>query len=313
MTPRTYYCLGPLVLDRVVEVDRLPGHDEKAFIKAKYETAGGPPRNVAAALAAWGEHAVLMSPVGDDENGKRLLQSLGESDLGIEGIDLVADMSTATTIIIVDETGEKAILIEPVGEAALAAIGRQLSAIADDMVIANLFHPGAVAAAFGNARSVGARTAIDLELPEIGRWGWDSAFATARPADFVVANTQVLTAWMEREAIDASLEEAAARLAKLLSEGGARCCVTLGGRGVVGCEGDRVFAVPALPVAAGNTTGAGDVFLAALVKTSRSERHFEKAVTVATVAAGLFLQSGHPPWDEVERRARSFAKGKNPQ
>jgi ADP-ribosylglycohydrolase len=195
MTAGHIHCLGPLVLDRVLTVERLPGHDEKAFIRGRRDAAGGPPRNVAAALARWGDAVSLVSVVGDDQTGADLLRDLGDQGIGSEAIDVIPDLATATTIIIVDATGEKAILIEPIPPPVLARIGSGLTPARGDAVIANLYHPGAVHAVFARARAAGALTVLDLELPEIERWGWAAAEAAAAAADLVTTNAQVLRAW----------------------------------------------------------------------------------------------------------------------
>ncbi|WP_170937069.1 MULTISPECIES: PfkB family carbohydrate kinase [Rhodomicrobium] len=304
MTAATIHCLGLLVLDRIVEVDRLPGHDEKAMVAARRETAGGPARNVAAALAAWGERAVLISAIGDDAAGGLLIDSLGADGLGPEGIAVVGGMATGTTIIIVDATGEKAILIDPVAESVLAGIGRDLMPEPGDVVVANLYHPGAVTAAFAQAAACRAASVIDLELPEIERWGWDAAFETAAGAGLTLTNRQVLSAWTASVGVEGTLEDGAERLARRLAGEGRRACVTLGDLGLVACDAGRIVRVPALPVKARDTTGAGDTFLAAFIHAERLGKSFDDALALASAAAGLFVQSGRPSWPEVELRAR---------
>jgi sugar/nucleoside kinase (ribokinase family) len=301
------HCLGPLVLDRIIEVDRLPGHDEKAFISARREAAGGPPRNVAATLAGWGEQAVLISAIGDDPAGRLLLDFLAADGLAPEAIAVTAGMATATTIIIVDATGEKAILVDPIADAVLAGVGRDLAPAAGDTVVANFYHPGAVGAAFAAAARCGAATVIDLELPEIERWGWDAAFTAAAGAGMVLTNRQVLSAWMAREGIGGTIEDGAERLARRLSGAAGRACVTLGDRGLVACAAGRIIRLPALPVRPLDTTGAGDVLLAGFIRAERLGRGFDQALALATAAAGLFLDSGRPAWAEVEAAARRLA------
>ncbi|MDR3376782.1 MAG: PfkB family carbohydrate kinase, partial [Ancalomicrobiaceae bacterium] len=100
-----FYCMGPVVLDRVIEVDRIPGPDDKAFVKAKYETAGGPARNVAFALAGWGERVTAASVIGDDAVGQRLLDRLYEAGVSTDAIERVPDLATASCTIIVDRAG----------------------------------------------------------------------------------------------------------------------------------------------------------------------------------------------------------------
>lgn len=303
----TIYCLGPFVLDQIVEVQRLPRHDEKAFVTGRREAAGGPARNVAAALARWGEHAVLISVIGDDTTGRRLLQSLAADALSRRGVTVLADTPTATTTVIVDATGEKAILVDPLPEAALACIGRGIAPGAGDAVVANFYHPTAVARAFAAAASCGAASFVDLELPEIERWGWNAAFQVVSGADVVLTNRQVLSAWMVREGAGRDMDDGVEELARRLSEGRGRACVTLGNRGLVACEAGRIIRLPAPSIRPRDTTGAGDVFLAALVRAERLANSFDEALALATAAAGVFLEGKLPPWSAVETRAQLLA------
>ena len=178
------------------------------------------------ALAGWGEPVALVSVLGDDAAGRALLDSLVADGLDAGAIAVVPGLATGSTIIIVDATGEKAILVDPIPEAVLAGIGRDVAPEAGDVVIANLYHPGAVAAAFARAAQCGAASVIDLELPEIERWGWDAAFETAAGAGLVLTNRQVLSAWTARGGIDGTIEDAAEQLARRLSDedGRAWCC-----------------------------------------------------------------------------------------
>ena len=297
-----FLCIGPVVLDRVIEVDRIPGPDDKAFISAKYDTAGGPARNVAFALAGWGERVIAASVVGDDSIGQRLLDRLSEAGVGTDAIERVPDLETASCTIIVDGTGERAILIDPIDDAVLARIGSSLRPSVGDAVLANLFHDHAAFDALTEARSVGALAFIDLEWPEIGRWGWAAAGRAAAAADVVVTNRQVLKAFAEERGL-APDDKAAAALARKLKPAGGRVCVTLGADGVLARDGDHLFRLAAMPVTPKNTTGAGDRFLAGLARALTAKISFERSLAHGVAAAGLHLAGSGGNWAEVEQAA----------
>jgi sugar/nucleoside kinase (ribokinase family) len=303
MTQFMFHCLGPLVLDRILEVDHLPGHDEKAFIQAKRAAPGGPSRNVAVSLARWGNKVAFHSRVGNDADGRMLVDCLVRNGIEVSGVDIAQEMETAATLVIVDRSGEKAILIDPIEEPLLASIGGNLDTVAGDLVIANFFHPGAVAAAFAAARRTSAMTALDMELPEILRYGWEAAFSAGRMADVVVTNAQVIGAFMDRTGFRGSREMAAEQFVRQQSGTGRLVCATLGSAGVVACENDQVVSIPAMKAAVKNTTGAGDVFLAALLQARSDGVGLEHALRLATSAAGLYVAGNFPSWQEVERLA----------
>ena len=146
------HVLGPLACDRVYHVDRLPGHDEKAFAKAYRDVVGGPPLWVAVHLAQWGIPVTLYSAVGDDEAGRIVMADLDGRGIDTSGIVRPEGLRTATPVVIVDRTGERAIIIDALPEAALLRIGEGLEPRAGDWVISNLFHPDPVRAAVSRAQ-----------------------------------------------------------------------------------------------------------------------------------------------------------------
>ncbi|MCX5569390.1 carbohydrate kinase family protein [Kaistia nematophila] len=299
------YCMGPLVLDRVLELDRLPGPDDKVFIGGKREAAGGPPRNSAMALVGWGTRVSVVSVIGDDAVGMTLLARVNEAGIGSEAIEIVPDLATGATIILVDPNGERAILIDPIAEPVLATIGSRLQPAAGDVVTSNLFHPEAVPAAFARARAAGAKTVLDVEWPELQRWGWDAARAAIASADIVTTNSQILRAFAEDKGIEPDIDAALA-LARSLQVDGNAICVTLGAQGVVAAKGEETFRIAALPVKPRDTTGASDRFLAGLVHALLGGASFDLALRQAVAAAGVYLGGGETDWKAVQAAARTL-------
>nr|WP_272212451.1 PfkB family carbohydrate kinase [Marinicella sp. W31]MDC2878368.1 PfkB family carbohydrate kinase [Marinicella sp. W31] len=177
------------------------------------------------------------------------MQWLAERDMSTEAVDVKADSVTASATIIVDRTGEKAILIDPVPVDTLAIIGDTVKLQPDDTVIANFFHPEAVARMFDRAAAIGIERMIDLELPEIERWGWQGMEKILPFASVVITNRQVLETWMTRTGNTLPRADAAEALARFLSGAGARkAIVTLGADGLVATDRDSVHRLDAFKV-----------------------------------------------------------------
>ena len=69
--------------------------------------------------------------------------------------------------------------------------------------------------------------------------------------------------------------------------------VTLGAAGVVGADGDGPWSIPACPVVARDTTGAGDAFVGALAaRLSRGESLRDAAAEAVRVAAWSVQRPG---------------------
>jgi sugar/nucleoside kinase (ribokinase family) len=64
-------------------------------------------------------------------------------------------------------------------------------------------------------------------------------------------------------------------------------CVTLGARGAAALDGSRFVHVPALPVAAVDTTAAGDIFRAGVIYGILQGWPIERMLTFANTAAAI--------------------------
>lgn len=291
------HVLGPLACDRVYHVDRLPGHDEKAFAKAYRDVVGGPPFWVAVHLAQWGVPVTLHSAVGDDDAGRIVMADLDGRGIDASGIVRPAGLRTATPVVIVDRTGERAIIIDALPEAALLRIGEEFRPSAGDWVISNLFHPDPVRTAVSHAQAAGCATLIDLELPEVERVGFGRAMEAVGGADILCTNTQFLSWWRPHDRADQIATAGMCALA--LADGRRTVVVTLGAAGAVVADGGTVSRVPAPPVSAINTTAAGDTFAASFVRAKVDGASSGEATRAGVAAASRFVAGQATDWSAV--------------
>jgi len=300
----TVHVLGPLACDRVYHVDRLPGRDEKAFARAYRDVVGGPPLWVAAHLAAWGVPVQVQSVIGNDDAGRIVAAELDRRGIGTAGITMPAGLRTATPVVIVDRTGERAIVIDAIPEAGLRQIGAAAEPVAGDWVVSNLFHPEPVSDVVARARSAGAATVVDLELPEVERFGFARAMEAVGGADIVVTNGQFLGWWRPHGRSEQLT--AAGACARGLSDGRRTAIVTLGAGGAVLADERTLLHVTAPAVSAVNTTGAGDTFAAGLVRSRMEGAAIGDAVRAGVAAASRFVAGLSTDWGDVSAAAATL-------
>ncbi|HWJ73166.1 MAG TPA: PfkB family carbohydrate kinase [Kaistia sp.] len=286
------HCLSTADMDRVFEVDHLPVHDEKMFATAFHEGVGGQGVFVARALAALGAPVTYHGTVGDDPTGAALVAELSAiAGLSVD-ITRLAGVATGTCAIIVDRTGEKALVLAPAAPELGSRLGEGLTVEPGDIVTLNFFDPPQMARVLARARADGATTIVDIEATGISVFGWDAALAVMAAADIVCSNQTTLDAWSAREAVTGALLDRAERFARAIAVSGQRVCVTLGAAGVFVFDGAATEHIPAVPVKPLNTTGAGDTFLAGLAfGLHRGDSLFD-AARLATRVAADFLGFG---------------------
>ena len=103
---------GALNLDKIYRVDKIPKADEEGFVRDLQLFPGGSAANTIVGLARLGIKTAYIGKIGDDAEGSILLE-----DLRSEGVEtravIKAKGRSGTAIIFVDDSGNRAILVDP--------------------------------------------------------------------------------------------------------------------------------------------------------------------------------------------------------
>jgi ribokinase len=274
--------IGELLLDVTIALDGelVPDDDRDARIRLG---GGGQAANFCAWARSLGEPARLLTRVGDDETGRRLV-----AELVAAGVQVVAPVAA-------EPTGVVAVLVGPDGRrtfARQAGAGRGLRP--DDVEPAwldgvGLLHVSAYSL-YHEPLAAAARRAAALARARRALLSVDLASA----ADLAAAGASRMVAELRRLAPDLlfATEREAEALPVPVEEVAEVPVVKLGGRG---CRllGRRV-AAPA--VAAADPTGAGDAFAAAFcLAYLDGATPLEAAGRAVLVAAGAVTRPGARP------------------
>jgi len=284
--------VGSVNIDLVAVGARMPRPGETVSMDRFAEVQGGKGGNQAAAAAALGATVHFIGAVGSDHWGEA-----ARADLASRGIDVSAlatvDGPTGVAIILVDDGGENSIAIIPGANAAVspAAVTSAIAALdLDDAVLVVCLEIPleSVVAAASAAATRGWRVVLN------------PAPARELPAELVAAATVVTPNATEVSALGG--------VDALLAAGAGAVVVTLGGDGTELHPADgaasRIAASPAQVV---DTTGAGDVFTAALAVALANGRPLADAVAWASAAGaiateGFGARGSLPTAKQVDRR-----------
>ncbi|MBO9101195.1 MULTISPECIES: carbohydrate kinase family protein [unclassified Rhizobium] len=282
--PASLHVLGVVVLDSLYFVPHLPRHDEKVFTRKTEFLPGGPASFVARTAARLGAEVVLETAVGADAAGDQLIAAYEAAGIRTDSVLRLSGERTPVAVLIIDDTGEKAIILVPIPEEWLMRYGAQSHFDKSAILVTHMFHPQPVRLAAERVRAVGGLSLLDLEWPEVDRWGFDTAMEAARDIDVICTNGQLLAARMGSRDVDAAYAFAAK-----LSVGRRAACVTLGAEGVVVAADGKLAHLPAWRVKADNTTGAGDTFIATFALALAESHAPFHAAAMANCASGWFL------------------------
>ena len=263
---KTYIvCLGELLIDFVPEVNGQALADVTSFQRA----AGGAPANVAAAVAKLGGDARFIGKIGRDPFGDFLVRTLDE--VGVHTAVVQTDEAkTGLAFVSLRADGERDFLFfrDPAADMLLRADEVQAQWLED----AAVYHFGSVSLiaepcrtatldAARRARDFGALVSYD---PNVRLALWPSADA---------ARAEILAQLPLADVVKVSEEEiefllgvdATTGAQQLLQRGPKVIIITLGPEGCRVVTARQDVVIPGTPVAAVDTTGAGDSFVGGML------------------------------------------------
>ena len=274
--------VGSINVDLVVQVERLPGRGETVVGGRFARHHGGKGGNQAIAAARLGAPTTMVGAVGDDAFGGEERAALEAGGVAVDAILALPGHATGVALIVVDERGENSIAVAGGANAAMTSVQvrqaiRRLELTKDDVVlVGHEIRTGATHEALRLGRLAGARTI--LNPAPVGELGPE----TLALADVLTPNE------VELEAL-AGPGSASAGARRLLGPdpGDRAVLVSLGRRGALLLLGRQARAIPAPPVTAVDTVGAGDALTGALAAGLASGLALPDAARRAVVAASL--------------------------
>ncbi len=273
--------LGSVNLDLVARADHLPSPGETVTGAALARHPGGKGANQALAARRLGADVALVTRVGDDGHAVEALKLLRAEGVDLSGCAVDPDEPTGVALIAVAASGENQIVVAPGANATLTP--DRLGKVREGALICQLELPvETVALAVGQATGF-----VCVNLAPAA----EVAASVLERADLIVVNAG------EAEFYGKRLDVARGLVAVTHGASGARLLK----------GGEAVATTSPPPVAAIDTTGAGDAFVAALTVALLEEQPPQAALEFACAAGALAAtragaQPSLPTRAEVEAR-----------
>lgn len=289
--------VGSLNLDRTYALLALPEPGESLHATATMVSPGGKGANQAVAAAKLGVGAALAGAVGRDDAADAVLDSVSRAGVDVSLVCRTPDATTGEAVILVDADGRNLIVVTE-GANAIASAPETSTAPRANVVVAGFEVPdSAVIGAADLAESIGALFILNPSpfraLPE----------AISGRVDLLVVNEHEL---IEAAGAPIDVRSDAALAQARVGLGSSALVVTLGERGAALVSSDgSVLRIPAVPVRAVDTSGAGDAFMGAFVARVATGASMDDAMAMA-VAVGSYsatrpgTQLSYPTLTELE-------------
>lgn len=276
--------MGSYATGLTLKVKRLPIRGETVLASGYRVDYGGKGSNQAVGCARLGGDVSFVARIGMDGFGEMALQLYREEGIDVAYVRRSSEHATGVGFILVEESGNNCIALDPGANELLSDQDVQDSKSAlkrASVVLTQLEIPVDTAkSALALGRANGARTVLNpapvRPLPP----------AVLQLVDVVTPNQTEAKVLTGR---DPEHRDAPEQVAHDLIRAGVRTVVmTLGERGALIVTESSCLHVPAMPMqAVVDTTGAGDAFNAGLATALASGENLEAAVRFAVVTGGL--------------------------
>jgi ribokinase len=283
--------VGSLNIDLSAHVERHPSPGETVAAQGFSTSCGGKGANQAVAAARLGGAVAMIGKVGEDAHGKQLLDGLRADGVDVSRVAVDEQAPTGTALITVADSGENSIVIVAGANAALSSadIDSAASTITRAEVLTTVLEIpiDTVLAAVRAAAKAGTRVVLNLSpvrpLPD----------DVLRAADPLVVNEHEARRLLSDAGVELSAGWSAEHSERLRALGPRSVVVTLGADGANVAEAAGTAHLPALPVRAADTTGAGDAFAATLaLRLSRGDTLADAAAAATEVSAYSVQRAG---------------------
>lgn len=254
-------------------------------------SVGGVGRNVAENLSRLGESVILLSAVGDDDSGRRILNQAVTCELDVTRVLVDPDQRTAAYLAVLDQEGGLVMSIDDMGiNSALITpsfIYRQRALFRDArmVVLDASLAPATLDTVFRLVDKYDTPVCADPTTAPLAH----RMCAHLSKLTMITPNAAEAQALCDVPVLDR--ESALTAAQRLVSCGVQIAIVTLGATGLVYATSQESGHIPAIECEIVDLTGAGDALTAAVVFGLLNDFPVDEALRLGTSAAALTLHS----------------------
>lgn len=271
---------------------------------------GGDALNEAVILSRLGKKVQLITKVGEDEAGKRVLNFMEENRLSVESVKIQKDLATGINIVLINEKGERHFLTNPHGSLRKLAFG-DIDGYLDDaapivsfagMFVSPLLNIAKMKQLFARIKGKDRFLAVDMTKAKNGE--------TLEDIEELLPYMDCIFPNEEEIALLTGERDPFENAKRLVSCGVKTAVVKCGADGCVVADRQCVRAIPAVPVKVClDTTGAGDSFAAGFLWGIANGWQIDECARFACAAASCNVEAygaagGIHSLEDVRRRMR---------
>lgn len=263
-------CVGHASYDLIFSVPHHPDEDEKIFADSLISCGGGPAANAAVMISRLGLKSAFAGYLGQDLYGDKHAQEFAEYDVDTRLI-VRGPSPTPLSTILVKPDGKRALINYKGDTQALPANAVDFSSVKPKVILFDGHEPHLSVPLAECARRDHIPSVLDAGSLHEG------TLALMNKVDYLVCSEKFALQFA------GDVETALTRL----SEAAPAVVITLGEKGLLWQRGKEHGAMPAFPVAAIDTTGAGDAFHGAFAAGVALDMEWLELLRYASAAGAL--------------------------
>lgn len=293
--------LGSINMDIIVKCNHFPKSGDTSFCESIQMLPGGKGNNQAISAAKYNDNICFVGCIGDDSRGEQLQQNLKKYGVDNQYLLTTTEGETGSCVALIESSGENTLLVNTsanfcFGKKEVTQIFNKI----DAKIL--LIQMETSKEAFETALKLAKEKGMYIILDPAPVDGID--LDLIHYADLVVPNVHE-THHITGIKIN-NTDDALTAAKKIHAMGVKDVIVKMGGDGCLIYKDGKSTIIPAIPVKAVDTVGAGDCFAGALAGALIKDPDLLKAVQFATVAAGIKVSrfGGHnaiPSLEEVKQ------------
>ena len=273
-------CVGHSTFDITLPMDEYPKENVKYRLKKHIGCGGGPASNGAYLLAKWGVETTIVSVVGDDYYGDRIIKDFKDIGANTRYLEKMKNHRTTSSYIITNmSNGSRTILSskdEPVRKIKKKVRGKA------DVILIDGEHPETAKEVLYN--NPGAISVLDA-----GRLSEDTK-ALGKMVTYLVCSKSFAEEFTKKKVHISKQEELIEIYDELESFFHNRIVITLESAGSFSKIGDKYQIIPTIKVQALDSTGAGDIFHGAFIYFIGQNYSLIEAIRLASITAAISVQ-----------------------
>ena len=270
-------CVGHSTYDTTLPIDGYPKENTKYRIETHVECGGGPAANGAYLLAKWGVETIIVSVVGDDDFGNKIVRDFQNIGANTKYLEQKKGHETSNSIIIANmKNGSRTIITSK--KDPIRKLNHTIKEKAD-VILVDGEHPETALEVLENNKEA-------ISILDAGRLT-DDNLKIGKKVTYVICSKDFAEKFTKKKIDTKELNKLEKIHQELVDYFKTNVIITLESAGTFTKINDKYERIPSIRVKSLDSTGAGDIFHGAFAYFIGHNYSLKTAIRLAAITGGI--------------------------